>query len=98
MIGGQSGKFRGKRRAAEVRQLVGMQLDRQSKRLRRTEHSRRLLSREGDAFHEGVDRIGKPGLRHRRQHLVADKVDVPILVAVSFRRQCVRAKKRGSDA
>ena len=44
MIGGQSGEFRGERRAAEVRQLIRMQFDRQSQRPGRAEHARRLLA------------------------------------------------------
>ncbi len=73
-----------------------MQLDRQSKRLCRTEHPRGLIFRESDAFHETINRVGESRLRHRRQHLAANKIDVSILVAISFRRQSVRAKKRRS--
>jgi len=55
-----------------------------------------LIARERNAFHEGIDGVGKAGLRHRRQHFLANKVDVPILVAIGLRRQRVRAKKRRS--
>ena len=75
-----------------------MQFDRQPKRLCRAEHARGLFLRKRNAFHEGIDRIGKPGLRHRRQHLAADQIDVSVLVAVSFGRQSMRAQKRRPDA
>ena len=98
MIGGQSREFRSERRSAEVRQLIRVQFDRQSERLRRTKHPRGLIARESDAFHEGVDGVRKAGLRHRRQHLAANQIDVSILVAIGFGRQRMRAKKRRPDA
>ena len=73
--------------------MVRVQFDRQSERLRRTEHPRGLITRESDAFHEGVNGIRESGLRHRREHLMANKIDVSILVAIGFRWQRMRAKK-----
>ena len=97
MIGEQSRELRSKRRSAEVRQLIRMQFDRKSKRPRRPKHPRRLISGKAMPSIEGVDGVCKAGLRHRREHLAANKVDVSILVAIGFGRQRMRAKKRRPD-
>ena len=56
-----------------------------------------MVARKSDAFHEGVNGVGKSGLRHRREHLAANEVDVSFLVAIGFRWQRVRTEKTGAD-
>ena len=96
MVGRQRAEARGERRAAEVGELVGMQLDRQAERLRRVEDARDLLGREGDALAEAVDGVGQPFGGDGRQHLVDDQVDIGVLVALGFRRQRMRAEEGGA--
>ena len=81
MIGRQRVVARRQRRAMQVRELVGMQLDRQAARLRRVEHARDLLGREGDALAEGIDGVGKAGLLDLRDH-GADLGDEGVLVVL----------------
>ena len=52
MIGGKRVVARRKRRAVQVGELVGVQLDRQAVRFRGIEHARGLLGREGNALAE----------------------------------------------
>ena len=98
MIGRERTELGGERSTPEIGELVGMQLDRQAERLGRSKHARRLCRGERDVFHERIDGIGKAGLRHRRQHLVADAIDVALLVAIGFDRQRMGAEKAGADA
>src|SRR5215471_11472693 len=97
MVGGQGNKFGGKRGAAEIRELIRVQLDWQSKRPCSCENPYGLLTRERDTFHEGVNGVGESGLRYGRQHVSTNEVDEAVLVAARFRRQCVCSKKRGLD-
>ena len=60
MIGRKRAELGRQRRAAAVRQLVGVQLDRQPRRARRLEHPRDLLAGEGDALAKAVDRVDQP--------------------------------------
>ena len=57
MIGRQRAEVGGKRRAAAVRQLIGMQLDRKPSAPRRGEHARDLVAREGDRLAKAVDGV-----------------------------------------
>ena len=84
MIRRKRAEPRGERGAMQVRQLIGMQANRQAERLRLGEYLRGLFHREGDALAERVDRIGETLGGDRRQHLVADRVDVAGLVAVAI--------------
>ena len=79
--------------AVQVGKLVGMKLHRQAKSLCLVEHARNLLRREGDALAKTVDRVHQPYCGDRRQHLIGDQIDVGILVALGFRRQCMRAEE-----
>ena len=84
----------GQRRAAEVGQLVGMQLDRQPVPGRGGEDPRCLRRRKANPLAERIHRVGQPLGRDRRQHRLADQAD--ILVAVlHFRRHGVRAEETG---
>jgi hypothetical protein len=71
-----------------------MQLDRQSKRLCRAEHPRRLLSRKAMPSMKASTASARPACATAGSISPANKIDVSILVAISFRRQRVRAKKR----
>ena len=97
VIGRQGAKARRESRAAEIRELVGMQLDRQAKRPGGLEHPRHLVGRERDALAERVDRVGEPAPGDLRQHLGAHQVEVARAVGRVFLGQSVRAEKRGAD-
>ena len=73
-----------------------MQLDWQSRRLRSPEHACRLLGRECNILAEGIDRISELVPSDSRDHRT-DLVDILLLVAVRFWRQCVRAEKARHD-
>ncbi len=98
MIGRESAGLGSKPCAARIRQLVGMQLDRQPGRPSRRENPPRLLGREPDVLlAEPIDRVRQPLARDRREHVVADGGDVGVLVAVRFRRQRMGAEERRHD-
>ena len=66
MIGRERPETRGERGPAAVRELLGMELDRQAGRRAGLEQPVRLLEREGDVLAEGVHRIDQPlGARPR---------------------------------
>ena len=97
-----SGQFKravagGQRRAVQVRQLVGMQLDRQAQRRGPLEDRAGLRRREADALAERIDRVGQAVGRDRRQHLVDDRADVAVGIAAGFGRQRVGAEEGGAD-
>ena len=96
MIGRERAMLGGEPGAVQVRELVGMQLDRQRGRPRGGKYARGLLRRERDALAERIDRIRQALTRDRRDH-GADLVDVALLVAVRFRRQRVRTEEAGDD-
>ncbi len=56
-----------------------------------------LGNREGDAFAEGVDSIGKAGLGRRRQGLIADETDVVGAPVSVVRREGVGAEEGRAD-
>ena len=60
MIGGQRAERAASARAAQVRELLGMKLDRQPEFPRPPEDPRDLRGVEGDAFAEAVHRVGQP--------------------------------------
>ncbi len=95
MVGRQRAECGGQRRAVQVGQLLGVQLDRQALRARRLEHAARLGGREADAFAEGVDRVGQALGGDGGDHLAADQVDVAVRVAGELGRQGVRAQEGG---
>jgi hypothetical protein len=87
----------GKRGAARIGELVGVQPDRQAVALCRSEDARRLLWAEGDGLAEGIDRIGEPAPCDFGQHLLADEVEVGPAVGGELGRERVRAEEAGYD-
>ena len=94
VISGQRAEFGCERRAARVRELVGVQLDRQPVRACRREYAARLVRRERDPFAERIDRVGEALARRRGDHLAADEVDVVAATARVLRRHRVRGEER----
>ena len=95
MVRRQRAESRGECRAMQVGELIGVQTKRQAERLRFCEYLRGLFHREGDAFAEGVDHIGETLGGDRRQHFVADRIDIAGLVAGHLRRE-LRARREMS--
>lgn len=60
MVGRQRAVPRGERRAAEIGELFGMELDRQAECVGGVEDLADLGGREGDALAEAVDRVDEP--------------------------------------
>ena len=81
----------------KVRKLVGMKTNGKAQRAGLLKHARGLLRRERDAFAKGVDRIGQALGGDRRQHGVADGVDIAAAVTFHFRRHRVCAEESGSN-
>jgi len=73
--------------------LLGVQLHRQAEGLGLVENARDLRRGETDGLAEGVDRVGKPRRGDSRQHVLADRRDIGILVAGRFRRQRMGAEE-----
>ncbi len=96
MIAGQRVVSRGKRRAAHVGQLLGMELHRQPERARLVEHAPGLLDREADALAEHVDRVDQM-LDVEAGEPFAHRVDVLIVASLEFRRKRVRGQVRRPD-
>ncbi len=85
------------RRAVQVGKLLGMQLDRQAKRLGMLEDARHFLDREGDALAEPVDRVDQP-FGMALVHAGDDHfVDIAGAVVLEFRRQSVGGEPGGDD-
>ena len=63
----------------------------------RLEHPSSLVRREADALAEGVDRVGQPFRRHRRDHPLAHQRDIAVRVVGEFRRQAVRPEEGRAD-
>ena len=93
MIGRQRAVARGERRAAEIGELVGVQLDGKSARPRRIEDAGDLLRRKRDALAEPVDGVDQAFRGERRQHIAGNAGDVAVRVARGFRRQGVGAEE-----
>ena len=67
MIAAEGPVAGGKRGAALIAELFGMQLDRQAERPRGGEDAPRLRRREGNGLAEGVDGIDQAlGMQHRQ--------------------------------
>ena len=97
MIGRKRAVLRRERGAAEIRKLVGMQLDRKAEALGRIEDARGLVPIEGDPFAERVDRIDQLLGCRGGQHLVADEIDVIVGAPFIFLRHSVSAQERRSN-
>ena len=97
MVGRQRIVARSQRRAAEVGELVGVELDRQAVRARGRKHPVGLLRGEADPLAERIHRVREAGFGDRRQHLLDHEVDIGALPAGIFRGQGVRAEEGGLD-
>jgi len=95
VVGRKRTKARGEAGGAQVRELVGVQLHRQAMPPRRFEDARHLLRRKADTVAEGIDGVGEPLRRDRRQPFLDDEVDVAVLVTPRFRRQRMRRQIAG---
>ena len=80
MVGGEGAELGRQRRAAAVRQLVGVKLDRQSEAPGRVEHKRDLRDGERDALAERVDRIDEALAGERRHGLADHRVDIGLAI------------------
>ena len=96
VVARQRAETRRQRRAAHVRQLLGMQLDRQAQRLRRLEHLLGLGKREADGFAKHVHRIHQAFGSERGHHLFTHQTDVVVAAPGVFGWQRMRAQKRGA--
>ena len=81
--------------AVERGELLGVELDRQSRGARGGEHAVGLRGREADAFAKGVDRVGKPD--RGGDHGVAHQIDIGVGAAGIVGWQSVRAQQCGRD-
>ncbi|MNR39137.1 N-formimino-L-glutamate deiminase [compost metagenome] len=93
MIAGQGAIARRERRPFHVRQLLGMQLDRQAQALGRAEHLFGFGQRERHALAKHIDGVDQAFGGQRGQHLRADEVDIGLAAARVFGRQRMRAQK-----
>jgi hypothetical protein len=83
--------------AAEIGQLLGMQLDRNAERPGAVEDAGNLFRRKGDALAETVDRIDQPfGMRGFKTG-DADLVDIGVGAALVFRWHGMGAEIAGPD-
>ena len=85
------------RRAAEVGELVGVQLHGQAVAAGGVEHAADLLGRERDPLAEPVDRVGEVFARDQREHAGADHLDVGIRPPFILEGHGVRAEVRSRD-
>ena len=97
MVGGQRAEFGRERRAAHVGKLLGVELDRQAMGARRLEHTADLPAVEGDGLAEPVDRVGEAGGGDPGDHLLANKIDVAVGVAVILGGDGMGAEEGGAD-
>ena len=97
MIGRQRAELGRERRAARVRQLIGVQFDRKARPARGGEHAGDLVARERNPLAEPVDGVDQAFARQRRDHFVGDFGDIGGAVAGEFRRQRVGAEERRPD-
>ena len=93
MIGRQRSEFGRERGAARIRELVGVELDRQPVRPRGGEDAPRLLRRETDRLAEGVDGVGEARARDGRNRFLTDELDVGVATTRKFRGQRVRREQ-----
>ncbi len=97
VIGGERLELGGQRRPAQIRELLGMQLDRQAQRCGRLEHAPDLGRLEGDGLAKAVDRIDQPRGRRRLQARQADPVQIAVRLALELRRHGMGAQERRLD-
>ena len=83
-------------RAAHVRQLFGMQLDRQAQRLRGLEHLLGLRQREANRFAKHIHRVHQAFGRQCGHHLFTHQADVSVAAPREFGRQRMCTQKRGA--
>ena len=93
VIDGKCAIARREHRAAEIGQLLGMELDGEPKRFRGLEDLLRLFDRKGDAFAEAVDRIGEACFMDGWQGLLRNKPHIAGAVVAVFRREGMGAEK-----
>ena len=98
MIRRQRPEFRRQGGAAEVGELLGVELDRQTGGSGGLEHSPDLGGRETDTLAEGVDAVRQAARRDLADQAPADGVDVAVGIAGEFRRGGVGGQKGGDDA
>ena len=97
MIGRQRAELGGKRRAARIRQLIGVQLDRKPARLAAA-NTRAISSRVKAIRSQNPSTASiRPSLRQRRDHRVGDIGDIGVAFVGEFGRQRVCAEKRRAD-
>ena len=97
MVGREAAVAGRQRRAARVGALLGVELHRQPEARGRGEEPLHLGRGEGVGLAVGVDRVGQPGRRHRRQHLADDQVEVGVGAPGELRRHGVGAEEGGPD-
>ena len=93
MIGRERAEFGGERRAAGIRELVGVQLHRQPVRTRGREHASCLRLREADRLAERIDGIRES--HGRGNDFATDEIDIIVSASVELRRHRVRGEQRG---
>ena len=99
MIGRQRAEARGERRAVQVGELVGVQLHRQAEaRPPRRTRARSAPARTRCLRRSASTASARPGRGDRRQHLVADAVDIGVARCAHLGRQRMRAEEGGDDA
>ena len=96
MIGRQRAVTRRKRRAALVRQLLGMELDRQAEIARHVEHTRHLLRAETDILAKAVDRIDQALGRRFPERRQAHFIEIGVGADIFWKS--VRAEECRADA
>ena len=96
VIGRERSETSRKRRAVQVRQLIGVKPDHEAVRLRGLEYPRGLFGRKADAFTEGVHRLREALRGHGGNHLGANQIDVGVCVLGLGRKAC-SAQKGGHD-
>jgi hypothetical protein len=100
MIGGRGSQLHRQRGAAEVVELVRVDLDRESQRHSLGQDLTRLLEGEGFVLAEDIHKghrsargVGIPPLTEHRQHCLAHEVSVALRVILVFGRDGVRAEE-----
>ena len=97
MIGGERAVSGRKPGAAKIRELLGVQFDRQTERLGRLENTFDLIDPKGNARAKSIDRVGKVQAGGRFQRRDTHRVDVSVRIVPVFRRNGMGAEKAGSD-